>query len=275
MSKLDNIIHYIKNKKPQFTPKICLILGSGLGALADEIKDATKIPYGNIPDFPQSTVAGHKGQMVLGTLSDMPVVCMQGRIHGYEGADSEDFNLFIRTLKLLGCEILLITNAAGSLNAEIGPGEISLITDHINVGHRVPLMGPNDEKFGQRFFAMTNAYDEKLRERFKLVAQKINIKLHEGVYIGVTGPCFETPAEIRAYKLWGGDLTGMSTVPEVISARHCGLRVAAVSAVTNLAAGMSKTEITHEDTLHYGQLTAEKMSTLIKEVIGSLKNDPC
>ena len=266
---------FISQQKPGFRPKIGLILGSGLGSIADDIENKIIIYYSDIPHFPQSTVKGHKGQLVLGALANVPVVCMQGRIHGYEGATAQALKIFIRILKILGCESLIITNAAGSLKKETGPGELSLITDHINMQHRVPLMGPNDEEFGGRFFAMNEAYDAALRKRFITVAQTSHLTLHQGVYIGVTGPCFETPAEIRAFRLLGADLIGMSTVPEVIIARHCGLRVAAISAITNYAAGMTSEDITHEETLHFGKKSAHNLSLLIKNFLASIHHEPC
>ncbi len=267
------IISFIQQKKPDFTPKIGLILGSGLGELADDIQSPTAIAYSDIPGFPQSTVRGHKGRMVLGMLGGTSVVCMQGRIHGYEGASSEDFKIFIRTLKLLGINTLILTNAAGSLRKEIPAGELAVISDHINLQHCVPLIGHNDEEFGDRFFAMTDAYDPLLRKRFHQVASTLEIRLSEGVYASVTGPCFETPAEIRAYGILGADFIGMSTVPEVIVARHCGLRVAGITSVTNLAAGLDSNVITHTETLHYGQICAKNLSRLIKGVLESLQRD--
>lgn len=275
MSDLNNIISYIKSQKPNFTPRVGLILGSGLGSLGDEIKDSTKLPFSTIPDFPKSTVAGHKGQLILGTLGNMPVACMQGRIHGYEGAESTAFKLFIRTLKLLGCEMLFVTNAAGSLRTEVGPGELMMLTDHINFSHRNPLIGMNDDEYGERFNAMDNAYDPTLRKRLHDIAKKTNITLAEGVYVGVTGPSFETPAEIRAYKILGADCVGMSTIPEVIIARHCGLRVAAISSITNFGVGMQDESLSHEGTLHFAQIAAKNLSRLITETLESLSHDPC
>ncbi len=275
MSNIHNIVNYIKSQKPNFTPRVGLILGSGLGSLGDAIQESTKLPFSSIPDFPKSTVAGHKGQLILGTLGNMPVACMQGRIHGYEGAESSAFKLFIRTLKLLGCEMLFITNASGSLRLEVGPGELMMITDHINFSHRNPLIGMNDDEYGERFNPMDNAYDPLLRKRLHDIAKKINITLAEGVYIGVTGPSFETPAEIRAYKILGADCIGMSTVPEVIIARHCGLRVAAIASITNFGVGMQEESLSHEGTLHYGQIAAKNLSRLITETLESLSHDPC
>ena len=275
MSDISTIVKYIQAQKPHFTPRVGMILGSGLGSVGNEIKDSVKLPFSSIPGFPQSSVAGHKGQLILGTLGNMPVACMQGRIHGYEGTEGTAYKLFIRTLKLLGCEILFVTNAAGSLREEVGPGELMLITDHINFSHRNPLIGPNEDEFGERFHAMSDAYDPLLRKRIHNIAKKIHIPLAEGVYVSVTGPSFETPAEIRAYRVLGADAVGMSTVPEVIIARHCGLRVAAISSITNLASGMTDESLSHEGTLHYGQIAAKNLSRLLIETLESLHHEPC
>lgn len=275
MNKITPILDTIAKRAPNFKPTVGIILGSGLGSIAEKIQDSISIPYSDLPGFPVSTVVGHHGQMVLGYLDKMPVVCMQGRVHPYEGADSEAFKIFIRTLKLLGCEILLLTNSSGSLHQDIGPGQLVLISDHINFHRGNPLIGKNEDEFGERFFAMDDAYDKNLRDRFHKVASELNIKLNDGVYFGTPGPCFETPAEIRAFRILGGDLVGMSTVPEVLVARHCGLRVAAVSAITNFAAGMSDEVISHEGTLHFGKMAATNLSELILSFIQSLQNEPC
>lgn len=265
----------IKNRAPGFVPKLGLILGSGLGGVADKINNAIRIPYSELPGFPVSTVAGHAGCLVLGELGGVPVACFQGRVHSYEGASGENFKTFIRSLKLLGCETLLITNSSGSLRADVGPGELVLINDHINLQPGNPLVGPNEEEFGERFFAMDNAYDNDLRVRFQQVAKQNDINLSEGVYVGTIGPCFETPAEIRAFRVLGGDVVGMSTVPEVLVARHCGLRVAVVSVITNFAAGMSDEAISHAGTLHYGKLGAAKLTQLLIATIESLAHEYC
>lgn len=268
-------VEFIQKRKPDFKPKIGLILGSGLGTLAEEMESATRIPFSEIPNFPISTVHGHHGSLVLGYMKGLPVACYQGRIHSYEGAKAEDFKIFVRTLRELGCESLLLTNSSGSLRENVGAGELVLINDHINLQTMNPLTGPNDEEFGPRFYPMDDAYDIRLRERIHQVAKSLQINLHEGVYVCVAGPYFETPAEIRAFRTLGADVVGMSTIPEVLVARHCGLRVAIVSVITNLAAGMSEEQITHEGTLHYGKLGAVKLAKLINAVIESLKNEPC
>ena len=263
----------IKARFSDFVPKIGIILGSGLGKLADHIEDAHYIPYDELPGFAQSTVAGHAGQLVLGYLENVPVVCLQGRLHYYEGIANPAVQILVRTLKLLGCEILLATNAAGSLNTAAGPGSLMLITDHINFQFRNPLVGANHDEFGPRFVAMGNAYDPVLRQRMLNTAKEQAITLHQGVYIGVLGPSFETPAEIKAFKILGADAVGMSIISEVIVARHCGLRVAVISAITNYAAGLSDVKLSHDETLHYADAASGSMLKLVKNFIGTLKNE--
>ena len=252
----------IKQSKPDFTPKIGIILGSGLGPLAQQIEDATTIPYTQLPGFPKCAVAGHGGNLHLGMLRGTPVVCLEGRAHVYEG-NIEVIKTLIRTLKLLGCELLIATNAAGSLRKEVGTGSLMLITDHINFQFTNPLIGPNDEKFGERFVAMENVYDLDLRKKLSTIAQRLNIELPEGVYLAVSGPSFETPAEIHAFRTLGADAVGMSTIPEAIIARHCGLKVLAISAITNLAAGMNPETLSHEQTLRAAKLSVDKLITLL------------
>lgn len=268
-------VSQINQRSNGFKPRVGIILGSGLGSVADQITHPIRIPFNEIPNFPISTVVGHAGCLILGELRGVPVACYQGRVHNYEGAKAQDFKTFIRTLKLLGCETLLITNSSGSLREQVGPGELVLITDHINLHPGNPLIGPNDEEFGPRFFSMQDAYDKNLRTRFHHVAKNLNIVLHEGIYLGVAGPYFETPAEVRAFRILGGDIIGMSTVPEVIVARHCNLRVAAVSVITNLAPGMSDEHVTHEGTLHFGNLGSGKLAKVLLAFIESLKHEPC
>jgi len=262
---------YVQTQAAGFTPRVGMILGSGLGGLADKIDTVVSIDFKDIPDFPQSTVEGHAGRLILGRLGGMPVVCMQGRIHLYEGIDPQDLAVPVRVLKLLGIEVLLVTNAAGSLNEDMGPGSLMLISDHINFTGRNPLIGENDDRFGPRFFPMGDAYDATLREHLKAVAKGMDIKLHEGVYLHYLGPNFETPAEIRAFKTLGADAVGMSTTPEVLVARHMGVRVAAISNITNLAAGMSKTELSHEQTLECAKLASEDLQSLVVIFLETLK----
>jgi inosine/guanosine/xanthosine phosphorylase family protein len=250
-----------------FSPEVGLILGSGLGQLADQINPVAEISYRDIPGFPVSTVAGHAGTMVLGYLNHRPVVCMKGRVHLYEGAKMADLRLFILTLKGLGVRELVVTNAAGSLNTEIPLGSAVLIRDHINFTGKNILIGPNDDGLGPRFLPMEAAYCPQLRQRFKKAAQSLNQTIYEGVYIGVLGPSYETPAEIRAFKAMGADLVGMSTVQEVIMAHYLGIKVAALSMVSNYAAGLSDTQINHEEVLFYGKQAASILPQLIASAI--------
>ncbi len=205
--------------------------------------------------------------MILGYLNKIPIICCQGRIHLYEGVQANDFKLFIRTLKCLGCHTVIMTNAVGSLNKNVGAGQLVLISDHINLQPMNPLTGPNDEEFGPRFFAMDDAYDPGIRHIIQQTAKALSIPLNEGVYLGVLGPNFETPAEIRAFRQLGADVVGMSTLPEVIVARHCGLKVAVISVVTNLAAGLSKAPITHEGTVHFATKASNTLGRLLEAAI--------
>ena len=264
----------IRARKPGFTPRVALILGSGLGVLAEQMADAVAISYADLPGFPISTVHGHAGELVLGTLAGVPVVCMKGRGHFYEGYGANVMTSAVRTFKLIGCEMLLVTNAAGSLRVEADAGSLVAITDHINFLPGSPMAGPNDERFGPRFFSMANAYDAELRALVKETAASKGITLHEGVYLACPGPNFETAAEIRAFKTLGADVVGMSVVPEVISARHCGLKVAGISAITNLAEGLTPFPLSHEQTLKYAAIAAKDLVTLIHSFIERLGATP-
>lgn len=262
-----NAAAYIQQQHPNHKPKIGIVLGSGLGALANEINNAIVIPYSKIPQFPKTSVQGHGGNLFLGEINGVAVACLQGRCHFYEGMASEPTLTLIRTLKLLGCEILLATNAAGSLNPDIPMGSLVAIRDHINFQFTNPLVGPNDEAFGDRFVSMEDAYDPALREMILAIAKAKNISIAEGIYFGVLGPSFETPAEIRAFRLLGADVVGMSTVAEVIAARHCGMRVAVISVVTNMAAGLHPTKITHDVTLAGADKASKMLTQLVLEFI--------
>jgi len=225
--------------------------------------DAVSISYSELPGFPISTVHGHAGELVLGTLAGVPVVCMKGRGHFYEGYGANVMTSAVRTFKLLGCEMLLVTNAAGSLRTEVDAGSVVVLTDHINLLPGSPMAGPNDDRFGPRFFSMANAYDADLRALVKETAAAKDITIAEGVYLAAPGPNFETAAEIRAFRTLGADVVGMSVVPEVISARHCGLKVVGISAITNLAEGLSPFPLSHEQTLKYAAIAAKDLVTLI------------
>jgi xanthosine phosphorylase len=244
-------------------PRLGIILGSGLGAIADALTDAVHTPYAELEGFPRPSVAGHGGTLSQGLLGGLPVAIFQGRKHVYETGDARGMTVPIRWLKQAGAEALLVTNAAGSLDAAVGPGRLMAIADHINLLGVNPLTGPNDDAVGPRFLSLRDAYDPALRSRLHDAARALEIPLAEGVYLATAGPTFETPAEIRAFRTLGADAVGMSTVPEVILARHAGLRVAAVSAITNLAEGMGGEELSHEQTLRNAEVAARDLVRLV------------
>lgn len=230
-------------------PKLAIILGSGLGGLAAKVEGAVKLAYADLPGFPVLTVAGHAGQLIIGKLNGVPVIVLNGRKHFYETSDAYPLKTMIRSMKAVGVETLFLSNAAGSLRPHIKVSELMLITDHINFLGLNPLVGPNDEAFGPRFFPVADAWDPALGAKLKAVAQQQGITLHEGVYVAFRGPSFETPAEIRMVQGWGGDAVGMSSVPDCLIARHCGLKVAGVSCITNMGAGLSDEKLSHAHTL--------------------------
>ena len=248
---------------PGFVPQLGIVLGSGLGGLAGALEDPVAIPYAELPGFPAPGIAGHSGQLVLGRLGGLDVACFQGRRHVYEGGDPGAMRAPIRALRLTGAAALLATNAAGSLRPECPPGSLMAIADHINMLGVNPLTGPNDDGVGPRFPSLRDAYDPAMRGLLRRCAAALGIELPEGVYLATQGPSFETPAEIRAFRTLGADAVGMSTVPEVILARHCGLRVAAVSAITNLAEGMGGETLSHEQTLRFAALAAGDLARLV------------
>jgi xanthosine phosphorylase len=247
------------------------MLGSGLGSLTRRLADRIEIPYGELPGFRAGGLAGHAGTLVLGRLAGQPVAILSGRSHVYEGIEPGAITTPVRTLKALGADTLVLTNAAGSLRPESGPGSLVCIVDHINMLGFNPLTGPNDDTVGPRFPSLRDAYDPELRARLHAAAEALGTPLHDGVYLATAGPSFETPAEIRAFRTLGADLVGMSTVPEVIAARHAGLRVAAVSAVTNLAEGMGGEELSHAQTLRVAALGAERLGPLLERFVEELR----
>ncbi|WP_424950496.1 xanthosine phosphorylase [Deinococcus sp.] len=253
----------IAARKPGFRPRVGLILGSGLGPLADRTEDATTLSYRDLPGFPASGVHGHAGELVLGRLAGQPVACMKGRGHFYERGEMGVMTVAVRTLRLIGCETLFITNAAGSLRPEVGPGHLVALSDHINTMPGTPLVGPNDDRFGERFFSVANLYDAGLRADLARAASAEGISLETGVFVSYPGPNFETPAEIRMMAILGGHVVGMSVVPEALVARHCGLKVAAVSVITNLAEGLSEVALSHEQTLKYAATSGADLNRLI------------
>ena len=245
------------------SPRVGVVLGSGLGAVADAVEDPVIVGYDELPGFPRPSVAGHAGRAVLGTIGGVPVAVLQGRAHLYEGGDPEALRVPVRALRAAGASILVLTNAAGSLHPSVGPGSLMAIVDHINLTGANLLAGPNDDSLGPRFPSLRDAYDPELLDLLRSSARTVGVELAEGVYLAVMGPSFETPAEIRAFRVLGADAVGMSTVQETILARHCGLRVAAVSVITNLAEGMSEEPLSHEQTLRDAQRAAVDLARLL------------
>ncbi|SFS92317.1 purine-nucleoside phosphorylase [Marininema halotolerans] len=248
-------------------PKLGLVLGSGLGVLADEIADAQVVPYGQIPHFPVSTVEGHAGQLVLGKLEGQPVIALQGRFHYYEGYSMQELTFPIRVMKELGVESLIVTNAAGGINKGFQAGELMLLRDHINFQSNNPLMGPNHSEWGVRFPDMSEAYDPAYAQLAKRVAESYNIPLQEGVYLAVTGPSYETPAEIRMFGKMGADAVGMSTVPEVIVARHAGIRVLGISCISNMGAGIQGQALAHHEVMEIAEKVKPQFIQLVKGIV--------
>jgi purine-nucleoside phosphorylase len=256
-------------------PQVGIILGSGMGALTDAIVDRQVIPYADIPHFPVSTVSGHAGALVMGRLADRYVAVLQGRAHYYEGYSMQQITLPVRVLRLLGVHTLIVTNAAGALNPAFAPGDLMVIRDHINfvgMAGTHPLRGPNLDEFGPRFPDMSHAYDSELCTLAQGVARKRGIPLHEGVYVCVAGPSFETPAEVRFLRLIGGDAVGMSTAPEVTVARHAGMRVLGVSGISNVAIAQPTSEraTSHEEVLEAAKIIVPRLTELIRGVLGEL-----
>ncbi len=251
-------------------PRIGLVLGSGLGAFADGLQDATAIPYQQIPHFPVSTAVGHAGRLVVGQCAKIPVAVMQGRVHFYEGYSLREVTFPIRVLGALGIRALVFTNAAGGINRKLRARGLLLIRDHLNFQGSNPLLGANDERFGPRFPDMTEAYSKKFRTTAKQVARKLRLRLFEGVYAALHGPSYETPAEIRALARLGADVVGMSTVPEVIVANHMGIEVLGISCVTNMAAGISKKKINHDEVLEAGERVSRQFTAFLRALIPAL-----
>ena len=257
----------------RLSPSIGLVLGSGLGGFADELSEATRIPYANIPYFPRSTAIGHAGQMVIGKVGSIAVAAMQGRVHLYEGYSPNEVAFPTRVFGRMGIRALILTNAAGGINLEYKRGALVVITDHINLQGQNPLTGPNDDRFGPRFPDMTQAYSKPYREIALRAAQRLGKTVYQGVYAGLLGPSYETPAEIRYLRTIGADLVGMSTIPEVIAARHMGIKVLAISCVTNMAAGISDEVLSHEDVLATGERVKGDVVALLRAVLPEIAAD--
>jgi purine-nucleoside phosphorylase len=269
LEQIDRVVDAIRARTSK-RPRVAIVLGSGLNALAESVQDAVGIPYKDLPGWPLSTVQGHIGRLVIGELDGQTVFVMQGRIHFYEGYSMSQITLPIRVMQRLGIEILIVTNAAGGVNPEFVPGDVMLITDHVNLIGMMgqnPLIGPNLDEFGPRFPDMSQAYDRDLADKARSLAKAENLTLREGIYIALSGPSFESPADLHFLRMAGADAVGMSTVPEVIVARHGGMRVLGFSGISNKANLDGTTQTTHEEVLEAGKTIAPKIETLIRGVL--------
>ena len=263
-TRLDETVRAVRAKVSGIAPRVGVVLGSGLGAFADGLSDLVKVPYESLQNLPASKVVGHAGNLCFGRVDDVPVVCMQGRVHLYEGHPIWQVVHGVRTMARLGVGCVLITNAAGGLEAGWAAGDLMIITDHLNLMYQHPLMGPNDDSLGTRFPDMTNAYDATLRAQLLEVSKAENLPLREGVYAGLPGPSYETPAEIRMLRVLGAQAVGMSTVPEVIALRHMRMRVAALSCITNMAAGLGTGELNHKEVEETAKARRADLQRLLK-----------
>jgi purine-nucleoside phosphorylase len=265
----------IKNKFAGNIPDSVLVLGSGLGDFVEAMEIDEAISYADIADFPAPTVEGHAGRLIFGRAGGVPLLCLQGRVHAYEGHQAAQLAVSVRTAHALGCKNIILTNAAGSLNADMGPGSLMLIEDHINWAGVNPLIGPNDNSLGPRFPDMSEVYDRDLRRGLLKAAEGEGVKLFSGVYVMTMGPSFETPAEIRAFKTLGADAVGMSTVPEALVANYCGMRVAGISMISNMAAGLGqgkdKGKITHQETIEQGSEAAAALARILPSFLGDIE----
>ncbi|MBR4879028.1 MAG: purine-nucleoside phosphorylase [Clostridia bacterium] len=263
--------NYIKSRISDFRPDVLMILGSGLGFMGDMVENPVYVEYKNIPNFKISTVPDHRGRLVFGKLAGQNVMVMQGRLHCYEGYEAADVAFPVRVAKLLGVHSMLITNASGGINFDYNVGDFMLISDHIRLFDIHPVRGENIEELGDRFFDMTYTYTEEYRQIAKCKAEELGIKIREGVYFYATGPQFETPAEIKAMRILGADAVGMSTIPEVITARHCGLKILGISLITNLAAGMAKKEVTVQEVNEEAEKAETSFAKLVMTVLPEMK----
>ncbi len=269
LSRVEETVAYIY-AKTQYKPETAIVLGSGLGQLGEKLEQVTVIPYEELPHWKSSTAPGHSGRLLFGLLGGKSVVCMQGRLHYYEGYTMEEVTYPVRVMARLGVKNLLLSNAAGGINTEFAPGDLMLITDHINFLGRNPLIGPNEADFGVRFCDMSYAYHPELRRIALDAAKELGQKLQQGVYVATTGPSYETPAEIRMFRLWGASAVGMSTVPEVIVANHCGMRVLGISCITNMAAGVLDQPLTEEEVLETGEKSGAAFQALMTRIVEKL-----
>jgi purine-nucleoside phosphorylase len=269
LEKIKTCVEFIKKRTGQ-EPEIGIILGTGLGGLVNEIETTHTIPYEEIPHFPVSTVVGHKGQLIFGKLGGKNVMAMQGRFHYYEGYSMQELTFPVRVMKHLGIKLLVVSNASGGMNPTFSVGDIMFITDHINLMANNPLMGKNHDELGPRFPDMHEAYDKKILEKARAIAKANNIKTQNGVYAAVSGPCFETPAEYKYIRIIGADCVGMSTVPEVIVARHMGVPVFALSVITDLGVEGVVCEVSHEEVIKAANESEPKMTLILKELLKQL-----
>ncbi|HTV82457.1 MAG TPA: purine-nucleoside phosphorylase [Acidobacteriaceae bacterium] len=267
--KVSEAAEFVSARTP-LRPALGIVLGSGLGSFAGQVEQPATISYAEIPHFPHSTVPGHGGRLVIGAIGGVPAAVMQGRVHAYEGYTSDEVTFPVRVLGRFGVKTLVLTNAAGGINEGLRQGQLVLISDHINLSGRNPVSGPHDERFGPRFFDMSDAYSARLRALAKEAAEDMDLDLEEGVYISVLGPSFESPAEIRAFRTMGADLVGMSTVQETIAARQMGIEVLGISCVTNLAAGIQATPLSHEEVLETGRAVEARLAELLRRVVAEL-----
>src|SRR5688572_17787008 len=251
-------------------PRVALVLGSGLGGFADDFEDAVRIPYDQIPGFPRSTVEGHEGQLIAGKVDSVPVLAMQGRVHYYEGYALEEVTFPVRTFKLLGIKTLVLTNAAGGINVQLSQGALMVISDHLNLMGVNPLRGPNDERFGPRFPDMSEVYARDLQEMVVEEARDLDVTIRRGIYAALTGPSYETPAEIHMLRSFGADAVGMSTVPEAIVARHMSMKVLGISCITNMAAGINDSPINHDEVMETGNRVRATFTLLLRHIIGRI-----
>lgn len=269
MKKIQDAVTAIR-EKTELMPKVGIVLGSGLGGLAASVQNPCVIPYQEIPGFAPSTAPGHAGKLLLGTIGSIPVVCMQGRLHYYEGHRMEDIVLPVRVMKALGAQTVILTNAAGGVSTDFRPGDLMLLTDHINFLGTNPLIGPNDEEIGPRFPDMTHVYTPSLRSLALQAAQECGISLQQGVYLATTGPSYETPAEIRMFRTLGADAVGMSTVPEAIAAAHCGLQVLGFSLITNMGAGVLDKPLSSEEVIQTADARGHDLQRLVSTILAKL-----
>lgn len=264
--KIQTAVKFL-NSKSELRPQIAIVLGSGLGAFAEQVDGRQVIPYSEIPNFPQSTVEGHSGNLVLGRTNGIEIAVMQGRVHYYEGYSMKEVTFPTKVLARFGVNRLILTNAAGGVNKRFKPGRLMVIEDHLNLQSTNPLLGPNETRFGPRFFDMSEAYNKKMRTVAFAAARKLKLTIHRGVYAGLSGPSYETPAEIRMLRILGADAVGMSTVSEVIIANHMGVRCLGISCITNMAAGVLKQKINHEEVMLTGERVKNDFIRLLREII--------